>query len=206
MTDPQITALFELLKLVHTTCAKKKLTPILTGSALIGIYRDKKLINCEAIFNIDHATIKGKHVRLSETLRACGYQTRIFTGREKEKLVISDKKNGVRVQILSFHKTKRYYFRRKKRHEIRCILCPFYDKLGFIEYRGHRFTCPANIEKYLEYIYLDWKTPANMPAIYYRHDLVRTPEYMGMQFGFKKWSEKFYEDRQADRELLENKK
>jgi len=199
----QSDALFELLKLVSGVCTRNKLKPILTGSALIGIYRDKKLINCESIFNIDHATIKGKHEKLSEIFRAFGYQTRIFKGREKEKLVIADKKHGVRVQILSFHKTKKYYFRRKKRGEIRCIMRPFYDDLGCIDFQGFNFICPRDIVKYLEYIYLDWKTPANMPAAYYRHDLVRTPEYMGMQFGFKKWSEAYYEKQKRNRELLE---
>jgi hypothetical protein len=203
MTPMQSDALFELLKLVHGVCIKNKLKPILTGSALIGIYRDKKLINCESIFNIDHATIKGKHEKLSLIFRAFGYQTRIFKGREKEKLIIADKKNGVRVQLLSFHKTKLYYFRRKKRGEIRCIPRTFYDDLGWIDFQGFRFICPRDIVKYLEYIYLDWKTPANMPAAYFRHDLVRTPEYMGMQFGFKKWSEAFYENNRASRKLLE---
>jgi hypothetical protein len=195
ITDSQREPLFQLLKTVHDVCIKNKLRPILTGSALIGIYRDGQLINQESIFNVDHAAIKNKYAKLNETFKKLGYHTHFYPSHEKEKLVIKDKKNGVRVQLLSFRRTKLYYYRRKRKNEARVIPLHFYDNLGHITFKEYDFTCPVNVMAYLKYLYLDW---TKLAPTMFKHCEVRTPEYMGTKYGFKKWSEKFYEKHKAN--------
>jgi len=149
----------KMLQIVYAILQKHKITTLLTGSALLGIYRDRELRpNCMGIvLTAFYDEIKPKENDLIRDFKKSGLKiSKHFKNRNFK---IRVKKGKLNIEICGYSKAAHYYYRqlsnKKKIIPIKLLEKPYNDLI----FQGIKYQTPKNIEKYLEFIYNDWKTP-----------------------------------------------
>jgi len=120
------------------------------NGALLGIYRDGELIEWDndVEFNCRTEDLKIKHRHVRKLAKR-----KNFTVGDYKKHKFGLLRDGENMSIAG-HKLRGIYRVRKKRR----VPAKFFGE-GYVEYRGIRLPCHTPIEKYLKWIYADWKTP-----------------------------------------------
>ena len=120
------------------------------NGALLGIYRDGELIEWDndVEFNCKTEDLKAKYSRVRKLAKRKNFTV---GGYKKHKFGL--RRDGENMSITG-HKLKGIYRVRKKRR----VPAEFFGD-GHIVYRGRKLPCHTPIERYLEWIYADWKTP-----------------------------------------------
>jgi hypothetical protein len=136
---------------------------ILTGSALLGRYRDGEIVPwcAGAVLNV---VIDKKIIRFSKKIRKefekRGYKVKYNNFKQGWK-IRADKK-GLNVEICGYYLDDGHY-KRISNGRMRIIPEKFFRK-PFSKITMTDLTvydCPANIEEYLSHLYIDWRTPAH---------------------------------------------
>lgn len=137
---------------------KHGITAILTNSALLGAHRDGDLIaHCPGVvLTTFYNEIKPKEHIIIKDFKKAGFKlVKHFINRNYK---IRVEKEGLNVEIVAYSEEGKFYYRqlKKKRKVIpKKLLKPPYDKIIL---RGEKYTTPGNIEKFLNFLYVNWKT------------------------------------------------
>lgn len=150
---------------------KYNIPVILTGSALLGAYRDGDLVPwCPGVVISSYYKPLAKNEdAVIEDLKNAGFNiARHYRNKEDYKIRVT--KNSLNVEIFGYSKNKKYFYRKlSNKMKIipkRFLLKPF----GQITVRGETYNTPKDIEGFLEWVYVDWKTPtrSKSPSTYKR--------------------------------------
>ena len=132
--------------------------PILTGSALLGYMREGQLIKwCPGVVLSCFRDEIIKH----ENAIICDLQTagfKIIKHYNGLNYKIRAKKKSLNVEILGYSFDGENYYRQLKNKK-KIIPKVFFDKTSIIKFYDVIFLAPKNIKKFLEFCYVDWKTP-----------------------------------------------
>jgi len=148
---------------------------ILSGSALLGAYRDGDLVPwCYgAVLSSYKNNLQKNEDKIISDLKNSGFKiARHYTG---DNYKIRVDKGKFNIEIVGYIKNKKYFFRqlndKKKIISKKFLLPPF----GEIQLRGETYKTPADIEGFLEFIYQDWKTPTRSmsPSTYKNREHMR---------------------------------
>lgn len=137
-----------------------KITNILTGSALLGIYRNGILRpNCLGVtFSVFYEQIKPVELRIIVHLNYFGFKIeRHFINRNWK---IRASKGRLQIEICGYTSAYVNYYRKIK-NKVKTIPKEFFDNLAKIKYKGVKYNVPKDIEGFLKYCYKDWKTPVD---------------------------------------------
>lgn len=140
-----------------------KLTPILTGSALLGYMRTGDLLTWYppgSVFIIRYHEIKSEQheQKIYDDLINSGFEI-IKYFKKKNNWKITVRRDIFLIEITGFYKDGKNYARNNTKHRIKTIPKRFLSKFQKIEIRGTEYICPFEIENYLSHLYTDWKTP-----------------------------------------------
>jgi len=121
---------------------------------LLGFYREGGVIpgDNDVDFCCKTESLLGKEKQVARALRKIGFKTKVHG--EEKKLKVIGICEGVEVAIAAFRKKGVYRMRNTWR-----IPSRFFADPGKIVCYGREYPCHAPIEKYLEWVYSDWKTP-----------------------------------------------
>jgi len=148
---------------------KYKIICILTNSALLGAYRDGDMIHhCPgAVLTTFYDQIKPLEFKIIDDLKKAGFKIIKHFINKSWKLKVG--KEGLNIEIVGYQDSKKFYFRQmKKKKKVipKKLLTAPYSK---IKLRGVYYIAPRNIEKFLNYLYVDWTvklTCAMSPSSY----------------------------------------
>lgn len=125
----------------------------LAFGTVLGFYRDGDVIDGDddVDYSCDMNEMWGNRKRLKKRLRLIGFVPKMLE--DKKKLKIIAKRGDVTIAMAGFWKDGKHRYRNKWR------IPDAFFKGGTINYKGCDFPCHSPIEKYLEWVYYDWKTP-----------------------------------------------
>jgi len=137
---------------------------ILSGSALLGAYRDGELIPWQTgiILIVDSEDIEKKQNRIKKDLIKKGFIVKKhFTTKNNFKIQI--RKSKFTVEIVGYYKNGKNYERKTKK-KIRTVPIEFFTPpFGEIKIHGVKYNTPKDIAGYLTHLYGDWRTPIRSP-------------------------------------------
>lgn len=151
----------EMLKDVKEILDNYKIINVLSGSALLGIYRDNELRpNCLGVtYNVFYDQIKSVEDEIKKELTKSGFKIeRHFINRNWK---IRASKGRLQIEICGYsaYGTNYYYRQLKKKQKL--IPRKFMDETKILEFKGIKFNVPEDIESFLEFMYNDWETPVD---------------------------------------------
>lgn len=137
---------------VHIVLDEIGLRHWLGCGALLGLYRDGEFIlwdddveiNCRA----EDYLKKAKQIR--KKLKAKGFEIDEMLKKHKTNV----QRDGEKISIAGYRLKGKYRVRWKFR-----IPKKFFEEVGCIDYKDKTYPCHWPIEDYLEWFYVDWKTP-----------------------------------------------
>lgn len=159
---------FEMLCDVKKILDFYKCTNILTGSALLGIYRDGELrSNCLGVtLSCFYDQVKPVELKIINELIKYKFKIeRHFINRNWK---IRASKGRLQIEICGYSAMNFHYYRFIKR-KMKIIPKTFFDNLTKLKFKGVKFNVPKDIEGYLKFVYNDWKTPVDKqisPSLY----------------------------------------
>jgi hypothetical protein len=153
---------FEMLCEVSTILNMLCITNILTGSALLGLYRDGELRpNCWGVtLTCFYDQIKPKEELIKNHLKLKGYKIEKHFINRNWKIRASKGQLQIEICGYSYNPDKKIYYRKIK-NKIKFIPIEFLDKNMLFIKNCFKFKVPFDIKKYLKFTYKDWKTPVN---------------------------------------------
>lgn len=147
---------------------KNGVPAILSGSALLGAYRDGDLVPwCygAVLSSYRNKLIENDDAIITD-LKNAGFEIiRHYVG---DNYKIRAERGKFNIEILGYKMNKKYFYR-QLRNKRKIVPKKFFKKpFGKIVLRGEEYKTPADIDGFLEFIYLDWKTPirSNTPSEY----------------------------------------
>jgi len=148
---------------------KYNIPVILTGSALLGAYRDGDLVPwCPGVvISSYYKPLARNENAVIDDLKNAGFKIKRHL-KNDENYKIRVIKNNLNVEILGYAKNKKYFYR-KLSSKIKQTPKRFFTKpFGQITVRGETYNTPKDIEGFLEWVYVDWKTPtrSKSPSTY----------------------------------------
>lgn len=150
----------KMLQEVKIILDKLKIKNVLTGSALLGFYRDGCLRpNCLGVLlTCAYNDVKPKENKITNRLVYAGFKIERHYKNENWKIRAS--KGRLQVEIVGYSFDGNIYYRKLK-NKIKYFRKDFFDDVKEIEFNNFKYIVPNNIIEFLEYCYKDWKTPVN---------------------------------------------
>lgn len=148
---------FRMLLKVRDILNKNHVTPILTGSALLGAKRGRgMLFHCPgAVLSTYYSEIKPRENKIIKQLQKAGFKIqKRFVNRNYKIRVGYGRMN---IEILGYSFNGKIYYR-KLSNKIKVIPKIFFTKpLSKIKLGTHVFLAPRNIVGFLSFVYKNWK-------------------------------------------------
>ena len=132
-------------------------TPILTGSALLGARRGEGMVkDCMgAVLSTYYDEIKPKEKKIIKQLKKAGFKLRKRFVNRNYKLRFDY--GRINIEIIGYSYNGKYYYR-KLSNKIKIVPKKFFTKpLSHIKIGTHGFLAPRNINEYLSFVYTNWR-------------------------------------------------
>jgi phosphorylcholine metabolism protein LicD len=151
-----------LTKNVYDILVKNEVKCFLTGGALLGAYRNKgKLPDDDYFggnFNVIENEIKPKYKSIEKDLNDIGISCKRGISNRTFTVFVGAK--PYRSEIISYFKKEDCYYRKSR--YLKIIPLEFFENpFTEIKFLGHIYPAPYDIEKYLVWLYGNWKRPNN---------------------------------------------
>ncbi len=162
-TEEQQIAHAEMLSDAQDILLSFGVTPILSGSALLGAVRDGDLVPWETglVLIVKYDEIISHAISMINEIKTRGYNVPIFFKHRKE-FKITIERDGLVIEITGYHFNKdNNHYERKCKSKYKSVPAEFftppYDQ---VEIRGVIYNRPFGTGKYLELLYGEnWRTP-----------------------------------------------
>lgn len=176
-TPEQLDDQMEMLKEVKAVLIKHGQPPILHSGIVLGIHREGDFIpwdtDCE-IFVL-YGRVRKRRKAIVNDFSKLGYQVTGSSKRSNWKIRL--RKNGYKFEIDGWKLGDGYHYNYlKKGRMIYMIPEKYFNNLKVATLRGEQFYIPEDTEKYLEWLYGDWRTPVGMEVEYLTSNYKRKVE------------------------------
>lgn len=125
------------------------------AGTLLGFIRESDFIkwddNIDLSFNFKEESLNNL-IKLQSIFLEKNYVARIK--KKKNYLKLSLYKHGYKIDLCSYLKIKNFYISNEYKFPIECL-----EQFKIVKFKGTKVNIPTKYEKYLNYLYGDWKTP-----------------------------------------------
>ena len=158
----------EMTKKVYDVLVNNNIKCFLTGGSLLGAYRDGGELPADNYpggnFNVVADEIQKNYKKLKRDFIDLGFrpvrgsENRTFTIFVKSK--IKSEKTKIQCELIGYEKNGDMYERKAK--FLKVIPSEFFEKqFKKVIFLDYKYPAPHDIEKYLEWLYIEWKVKNN---------------------------------------------